>query len=356
MGIRAGVDLKLDPLSAFQELVDELCMVLPKFGMQFEPGPGGRITEGNVEVGRVISWQPGEKVALEWHPTDWQLDAKTKLEVRFETMQEGTRITLEHENLDNLLGDPGNELAGWFVSEVAAPLLCATGPSRLGDWLTDRRARRPSGPQARQTYRDPIYHRPNFKAILKELALKPDDYLLEVGCGGGAFLEDALRCGCKAAAIDHSPDMVRLAQQVNRDAIEAERLEIRQGEADSLPYQDRTFTCAVMTGVFAFIPDPVKALSEVARVLAPGGRFAMFTGSKELRGTPAAPEPIAARLFFYEDAELEQLARQAGFREAHVERPDFEQYAREAGVPEEAMPLFSSRDGPGYGQLLLARR
>jgi SAM-dependent methyltransferase len=356
MGIRASVDLRLDSHSAFQEFIEELSLALPKLGMQFEAGPSGRITEGNVEVGRVVTWQPGEKVALEWHPADWQRDAITKVEVRFEPIQVGTRMTLEHENLDNLLGDPGNELAGWFVGEVAAPLLWATGPSRLGDWLTDRKARRPSGPQARQTYRDPIYHRPNFKAILKEIVLKPDDYLLEVGCGGGAFLEDALRCGCKAAAIDHSPDMVRLAQQVNRDAIKGARLEIREGKADSLPYQDGTFTCAVMTGVFAFIPDPVKALSEVVRVLAPGGRFAMFTGSKELRGTPAAPEPIAARLFFYEDAELEQLARKAGFSEARVERPDFEQYAREAGVPEEAMGLFACRGGPGYGQLLLARR
>jgi SAM-dependent methyltransferase len=105
-------------------------------------------------------------------------------------------------------------------------------------------------------------------------------------------------------------------------------------------------------GLFAFMQGPIRALSEVVRVLAQGGRLALFTGSKELPGTPAAPEPIASRLHFYEDTELEELARLAGFREAHVERPDFEPYAREAGVPEEAMPLFS----PRYGQLLLARR
>jgi len=74
----------------------------------------------------------------------------------------------------------------------------------LGDWITDRRARRPSGPKARVVYRDPLYHRPNLKAILNVLRLTPDDYLLEVGCGGGAFLADALKSGCKAAAVDHS--------------------------------------------------------------------------------------------------------------------------------------------------------
>ena len=188
-------------------------------------------------------------------------------------------------------------------------------------------------------------------AILQVLGLRPDDYLLEVGCGGGAFLEDALRSGCKAAAIDHSPDMVRLARIVNRDAIEQNRLEIREGEADSLPYPDGIFTCAVMTGVFGFIQDSLKALSEIRRVLAGGGRLVLFTGSKELRGTPAAPEPVASRLHFYEDQELEELARKAGFNDAKFERPDFEQFAREVGIPEEMLELFKGRTG----QLLIAR-
>jgi ubiquinone/menaquinone biosynthesis C-methylase UbiE len=190
-------------------------------------------------------------------------------------------------------------------------------------------------------------------AILNVLGLTQDDYLLEVGCGGGAFLQDALRSGCKAAAVDHSSEMVRLAREANREAINRNRLEIREGKADSLPYADGTFTCAVMTGVFGFIPDPLKALSEVRRVLAGGGRFVLFTGSKELRGTPAAPEPMASRLSFYEDQELEELARKAGFDEAVLDRPDFEPFALQAGIPEEHIGLFK---GNGGGQLLVARR
>jgi SAM-dependent methyltransferase len=261
-------------------------------------------------------------------------------------------VTLEHPEWSRVLGDQGDELVGWFADEVAAPLFRAMAPRHLGDWITDRKTRRPSGPQARTFYRDPLYHRPNFKAILKVLGLRDDDYLLEVGCGGGAFLEDALKSGCKGAAIDHSLDMVRLAREVNREAIDQKRLEIREGEADSLPYPDGTFTCAVMTGVFGFIPDPLKALSEIARVLASGGRFVLFTGSKELSGTPAAPEPVASRLYFYEDQELQELAREAGFAEAAAERPDFEPFAREVGIPEEFLGLFKGR----MGQLLLARK
>lgn len=37
-----------------------------------------------------------------------------------------------------------------------------------------------------------------------ELALPRDDYLIGVGCGGGALLKAALQSGCRAAAVDHS--------------------------------------------------------------------------------------------------------------------------------------------------------
>jgi SAM-dependent methyltransferase len=105
------------------------------------------------------------------------------------------------------------------------------------------------------------------------------------------------------------------------------------------------FTCAVMTGVFGFLSDPVAALSEIHRVLAKDGRLVVFTSSKELRGTPAAPEPIASRLRFYEDYELEQLAQKAGFTSIRVECPDLEEFARQSGVPAEDLPLFARRNG-----------
>ena len=61
----------------------------------------------------------------------------------------------------------------------------------------------------------------------------------------------------------------------------------------------------------------------------------------KMRGTPAAPEPMASRLRFYEDEELGSLAHQAGFTSVSVVHRDLEAYAREAGVPEEYLPLFA---------------
>jgi SAM-dependent methyltransferase len=111
-----------------------------------------------------------------------------------------------------------------------------------------------------------------------------------------------------------------------------------------LPFADATFTCATMTGVLGFLPDPVAAFAEIRRVLRPGGRFVGLGSDPELRGTPGAPEPIASRLRFYDDHELEQLARAAGFTNVRAVRKDLEPFARQAGVPDEHLPLFAGEN------------
>jgi hypothetical protein len=54
-------------------------------------------------------------------------------------------------------------------------------------------------------------------------------------------------------------------------------------------------------------------------VLEPGGRLAVYTTGPELRGTPAAPEPLASLSHFHSDAELIELAGAAGFSDAAVQ-------------------------------------
>jgi SAM-dependent methyltransferase len=348
--LRTSVELALEPRAAFDVLVEELTSGLARLAIRLEPGANGRMVEGATVVGDVTAWHPGERMAFQWHHPDWQPGEATEVELRLEPVDHGTRVVLEHRGWGGLIGEP-NEIAGWFAGDVLSPLLRAMTPRALGDWITDRRARRPSGAQARAVYRDPLYHYPNFRVILGELALTREDYLLEVGCGGGAMLKRALESGCRAAAVDHSPDMVRLALQENRDAVLEGRLEVRESGADALPFPNATFTCAAMTGVLGFLPDPVAALAEVRRVLAPGGRFVALGSEPELKGTPAAPEPFASRLRFYEDDELAELGRKAGFEEVRVVRRGLEAFAREAGVPEEHVPLFA-----GGTPFLLARK
>jgi len=346
--------LALKPNPAFESLVQELRTALALRGLAFEPGPKGRITEGASEVATVTAWKRGSGFALRWHAAPWEPERDSALDLRLRAVKGGTRVTLAHRGWGAAVGGKV-ELAGWLAGEVLAPFLAATAPRAFGDWITDRRARRPTGAESRKTYGDPVFHYPLFRVMLDELVLRRDDYLLEVACGGGAMLKRALASGCRAAAIDHSPEMVQVATEANREAVAAGRLEVRQGDAATLPWADATFTCAAMTGVLGFLPDPVRVLAEMRRVLKPGGRLVVMGADPEMRGTPAAPEPIASRLRFYDSAALEALGRKAGLEDVRVVRRDMEQYAREEGVPEFALPLFKAGKDGG-ARFLLARK
>ncbi|HEY6410937.1 MAG TPA: methyltransferase domain-containing protein [Ktedonobacteraceae bacterium] len=343
--VSVSMDIALAPARAFDVFIEELATALVQAGMGLEVGPNGRVVQGELEVGRIVEWLPGELIRLQWHQADWKTEEVTEIEMQIEPVDGGARVTLSHRGWGGLIGDPG-ELVGWFASAVAAPLLQATAPSGLGNWLTDRRARRPSGAQARAVYRDPLYHYPNFYAILELLSLSPNDSLIEVGCGGGAFLSEALKSGCRASAVDHSPDMVQLALEVNHDAVMQGRLAVQRASADLLPFPDSTFTCAVITGVLGFLPDPIAALRELRRVLGSGARLVVLGSDLAWKGTPAAPEPMASRLRFYSDDELRQLARDAGFASARVVRRPLLSFARQVGVPEEHLPLFAGSGAP----------
>jgi ubiquinone/menaquinone biosynthesis C-methylase UbiE len=185
------------------------------------------------------------------------------------------------------------------------------------DRMTDRIARRPHGRQAREVYGADHVHSFAWEPVLAALQLTPDD-LLDVGCGGGVFLRRALETGSRAVGIDHSAEMVRLAKETTAGAAQ-----IVRGDAAKLPFGDGEFTAVSSIVAFFFFPDPVAALREFQRVLdRDKGRMAVYTTAPEMKGTPAAPYPLATRGHFYDDAELEALGREAGFASSSVTRPN----------------------------------
>jgi SAM-dependent methyltransferase len=186
------------------------------------------------------------------------------------------------------------------------------------DRMTDRVARRPRGRRARRVYGAAEVHSFAWEPVLGALELTADDVLLDVGCGGGVFLRRALETGCRAVGVDHSPEMVRLARERTGGSAA-----IVCGEADRLPFGDGEFTAISCIVAFFFFERPVEVLREFRRVLEPErGRIAVYTTAPEMKGTPAAPYPLATRGHFYEDQELELFPRDAGFGESRVTRPD----------------------------------
>lgn len=180
-------------------------------------------------------------------------------------------------------------------------------------------ARRPAGTRARIVYGAAGTHDFARRAILDSIALGRADRLLDVGCGGGLLLADALALGAAATGLDHSEDMVALARE------RAPGADVFLGRAEELPFADEAFTAVAMSVVFFFLPEPVAVLCECRRVLEPRGRMAVFMAGPEMRGTPACPEPLAEQGHFYEDEELAALARQAGLADAEVTHDDGQQ-------------------------------
>jgi ubiquinone/menaquinone biosynthesis C-methylase UbiE len=166
---------------------------------------------------------------------------------------------------------------------------------------------------ARTFYRDAKPHQEAFRKTLAALALGPEDRLLELGCGGGTFLEWALATGCTARAIDHSTEMLALTTQRNAAAIAAGRLALEKADVSHLPFSDAQFTAAATINAFFFFDHPEKMLAEVYRTLAPAGRIAICT-------TDTAPSPIAQRMHLYTDEELERMLSRAGFTQITVAR------------------------------------
>ena len=79
----------------------------PPGRLAFEPGPGGRLTEtrddgSRFEIGRIVDWSPGERLAFTWRQASFAEDQQTEVQVRFEAVGDQTRVTVEHLGWDTV--------------------------------------------------------------------------------------------------------------------------------------------------------------------------------------------------------------------------------------------------------------
>lgn len=115
---------------------------------------------------------------------------------------------------------------------------------------------------------------------------------IDVGCGSGAFTE-LLVDRCSPAAVHGiDPSESQLAFARTRSA--ARLAQFRQGDAMAHPFPDDTFDAAVMALVIPVVPDPVKGVAEMVRVVRPGGTVAAYAWDMLGGGFPL--EAIQAEL------------------------------------------------------------
>jgi len=97
--------------------------------------------------------------------------------------------------------------------------------------------------------------------------------VLEVGVGSGLNLEH-YPPGVRLTGIDLSPAMLALARRRAADLSLA--ADLREADAQALPFADATFDTVVCTLSLCAIPDEVAAVAQMCRVLRPGGRLLLL--------------------------------------------------------------------------------
>ena len=110
---------------------------------------------------------------------------------------------------------------------------------------------------------------------------------IDVGCGNGAFTELLVERCAPAEIQGIDPSEGQLAYARTRPG--ARPAEFRQGDAMALPFPDSKFDTAVMALVLVFVPEPVKGVAEMVRVVRPGGTVAAYMWDMLGGGFPGHP-------------------------------------------------------------------
>jgi len=162
------------------------------------------------------------------------------------------------------------------------------------------------------------YHTHLSNHLMK--ALPEGGNLLDIGCGTGLFVEKYIQHGGQGTGLDLSEKMVAKARHRCPDC------EFIVGTGEKLPFGGCSFNAVSSVLVFSYVRDPAAMLSEVYRVLEPGGSVALCTLGRKLitSGIPSLYKigekirikHVVMKDFgehYYDEKEMNTLFDNAGF-------------------------------------------
>jgi SAM-dependent methyltransferase len=157
------------------------------------------------------------------------------------------------------------------------------------------------------------------------LGLRPGAKFLDAGAGFGRHAFEAARQGATVFALDYASDEVVMTRNTFGAMLEAKEITeqayggVLRGDATKLPFADNTFDCVVTSEVLEHIQDDVSAISELHRVLKPGGSLGVTVPSWwpekinwMLSDEYHAPKSVGGHVRIYSATELKAKLRSAG--------------------------------------------
>jgi ubiquinone/menaquinone biosynthesis C-methylase UbiE len=115
-------------------------------------------------------------------------------------------------------------------------------------------------------------HRPVGEQAIKQMNIPADARVLDIGCGSGwacALMAEKATKG-RVTGIDIADEMIHVARQDLREFL---NVDLRVATAESLPFENGSFTHAFSMESLYYYTDMLAALKEIHRVLTPGGLF-----------------------------------------------------------------------------------
>lgn len=150
---------------------------------------------------------------------------------------------------------------------------------------------------------------------IAHLIIDSPSEVLEIGCGGGRNAGEILKKypSGYVTAIDYSEVSVTKARDYNKEAIEAKKMEVNQGDVSALNLPEEKFDLATAFETIYFWPGLERCFSEVARVLKTGGSFMIVNESDGTDSASLKFEKIIDGMKCYTIDDIKSALKTAGF-------------------------------------------